>query len=307
VSTLSPRSVGRGGTSSAFTLIELLVVIAIIAILAAILFPVFAQAREKARQTSCASNMKQLATSTLQYIQDYDETWPIAFPPSYNGVFFDYFGDANFLTTGGVPEAAAAWPTAIQPYIKSWQVYSCPSAQDRILFTTTYYTALQDSWITYAPNGYLNAWPDAQTVAPAQTISYTETGKQRYRQFWIPFPRVSNANVANANADGGRPYTFRVDTSDPNCVNSASGTLQVVDRTWWNHGEGTNYAYMDGHVKWVKAGAMGSPFRRLLGQNGVPVNASNQSFPRALVGGPCYFYRSYAPTPDPGTLPADTP
>jgi prepilin-type processing-associated H-X9-DG protein len=250
--------------------------------------------------------MKQMILGTLQYVQDFDETWPIAFPPSYGGVYFDYFGDANFLTSGGVPEAAAAWPTAIQPYLKSWQVYWCPSAEDRILFTTTYYTALSQSYISYAPNGYLNVWPDAQTSAPAQVIAFTETGKQRYRQFWIPFPKVSNANLTTAGLT--QPYIFTVDTSaGANCANSQSGTLQVVDRSWWVHQQGTNYSYMDGHVKWVKAGAMGSPFRQLLGSNGVPVNASNQSFPRALVGGNCYFYRAYAPTPDPSTLPADTP
>ena len=64
---------------SAFTLIELLVVIAIIAILAAILFPVFAQAREAARQTSCLSNTKQFAVATIMYVQDYDETYPMAY------------------------------------------------------------------------------------------------------------------------------------------------------------------------------------------------------------------------------------
>src|ERR1700710_2641489 len=66
----------NGARQMAFTLIELLVVIAIIAILAAILFPVFAQAREKARQASCTSNLKQLSLGLLMYVQDYDETWP---------------------------------------------------------------------------------------------------------------------------------------------------------------------------------------------------------------------------------------
>lgn len=89
-----------------FTLIELLVVIAIIAILAAILFPVFAKAREKARQTSCLSNEKQLSLAILQYVQDYDETMPMYAPGNY----------------------AYNWDTACMPYLKNTQVLNCPSA-----------------------------------------------------------------------------------------------------------------------------------------------------------------------------------
>ena len=88
-----------------FTLIELLVVIAIIAILAAILFPVFAKAREKARQSSCLSNIKQLALATMQYAQDYDETLP-------------FYGGTPLMT----PQ------TRIQPYLKNLQIWVCPSA-----------------------------------------------------------------------------------------------------------------------------------------------------------------------------------
>jgi prepilin-type N-terminal cleavage/methylation domain-containing protein len=84
----------RGGATDGFTLIELLVVIAIIAILAAILFPVFAQAREKARQASCASNHKQIILGWLQYAQDYDET---AVPYSSNTASGD---NALFAGTG---------------------------------------------------------------------------------------------------------------------------------------------------------------------------------------------------------------
>src|SRR5436309_13336304 len=89
---------------NAFTLIELLVVIAIIAILAAILFPVFAQAREKARAISCLSNLKQLGTSCMMYVQDYDETFPMA-------VWDNWWN---------------AWPTTVQPYVKSLQIFRCP-------------------------------------------------------------------------------------------------------------------------------------------------------------------------------------
>ena len=109
------RAIGHRG----FTLIELLVVIAIIAILAAILFPVFAQAREKARQTSCSSNLKQIGTAMLMYVQDYDETYPNRrfepFDPSDNNLRYD---DHSLRSV-------------IQPYVKNWDVFVCPQAVAR--------------------------------------------------------------------------------------------------------------------------------------------------------------------------------
>jgi prepilin-type N-terminal cleavage/methylation domain-containing protein/prepilin-type processing-associated H-X9-DG protein len=98
---------------SAFTLIELLVVIAIIAILAAILFPVFAKAREKARQSACVSNLKQCALAIMQYTQDYDEILPPRkiFDPAKNG-------DVN-------------WRVVVHPYTKNLDVYTCPSNPDK--------------------------------------------------------------------------------------------------------------------------------------------------------------------------------
>ncbi len=126
----------------AFTLIELLVVIAIIAILAAILFPVFAKAREKARQSSCSSNHKQLGLALLQYAQDYDETLPTRY-------------DSNALKQ---------WSEVCQPYIKNTQCLVCPSTNN--------------SSIGYA-DGYLNRQSLGSIVSPAETIMLGDSGKVR--------------------------------------------------------------------------------------------------------------------------------
>jgi prepilin-type N-terminal cleavage/methylation domain-containing protein/prepilin-type processing-associated H-X9-DG protein len=123
-----------------FTLIELLVVIAIIAILAAILFPVFAKAREKARASSCMSNVKQLGLAAMQYKQDYDEQWPLQ-------------GWNKYDTTTWGPANAGYWGGEIGPYVKNKQLFICPSAT---LKTTcnyiygTYMDGRSDSTITDA-------------------------------------------------------------------------------------------------------------------------------------------------------------
>jgi prepilin-type N-terminal cleavage/methylation domain-containing protein len=107
----NPRNRLRAG----FTLIELLVVIAIIAILAAILFPVFAQVRDKARMTSCGSNMRQLALGVMMYCQDNDETLPMAL---------------NFAAPVANPERL--WSSQVQPYIKNTGIFLCPSATNAV-------------------------------------------------------------------------------------------------------------------------------------------------------------------------------
>jgi prepilin-type N-terminal cleavage/methylation domain len=98
-----------------FTLIELLVVIAIIAILGAVLFPVFAQAREKARQSTCASNLRQIVLATQMYLQDYDET----FFPAY------YIGDGGRTQPNNY--GYYFWPWLLRPYTNSFEVFWCPS------------------------------------------------------------------------------------------------------------------------------------------------------------------------------------
>ncbi len=161
--------------SGGFTLIELLVVIAIIAILAAILFPVFARARENARRASCQSNLKQIGLGFAQYIQDYDSKYPYgadhALPPS---------------SFAGLDQSDGhKWYDKLQPYIKSRQILVCPSAT-KIL--TGYYGwvdatgTVNPLWIGYAYNGFLDgtrwandgyygyAATETQITKPAETV-----------------------------------------------------------------------------------------------------------------------------------------
>ncbi len=113
VGTVTPQgNQMHNSKKSGFTLIELLVVIAIIAILAAILFPVFAQAREQARKISCASNTKELGLAVLMYVQDYDESYPL-----------------NFTQDPTTAEYWFTWHDFIQPYVKSWQLIICPDSE----------------------------------------------------------------------------------------------------------------------------------------------------------------------------------
>jgi len=136
---------------SGFTLIELLVVIAIIAILAAILFPVFAKAREAARATSCKSNLKQIGLAQNMYKQDYDETLP-----------FSVNGQNSFTWTG---TGSTYWAFFYLPYTKNQQIWACPSAKDASC-----------KYNSYGLSGFLDGsattagLSDAAIVEPAGTI-----------------------------------------------------------------------------------------------------------------------------------------
>ena len=118
--------------SIGFTLIELLVVIAIIAILAAILFPVFAQARGKARAITCVSNLKQTGTGAMMYAQDYDENSIPSIVGRNVGQSTQILFNPNANPPGNVEVPLGAWFYTIQPYVKNWDILDCPSAEGSI-------------------------------------------------------------------------------------------------------------------------------------------------------------------------------
>jgi prepilin-type N-terminal cleavage/methylation domain-containing protein/prepilin-type processing-associated H-X9-DG protein len=197
----------------AFTLIELLVVIAIIAILAAILFPVFARARENARKTSCMSNMKNMALGAMQYSQDYDENMmPIRID------FNRYF----------------AWSNIIQPYLKSTQVLVCPSNSDRA-------QSLTYNWLVGGfPNRSL-----ADFQIPSQTVGFIDCLGTATLANGAGVPISPYFFVADETFTG-RMFG-RVGTAGGTAADSRDGLANAGV-----HLEGSNYLFLDGHAKWLK-------------------------------------------------------
>lgn len=160
--TLSPPGKPPGPHRRAFTLIELLVVIAIIALLAAILFPVFARARENARKSSCANNLKQMGVAMQQYTQDSDESYPPAQP-----------------TNPATPGEGSTFVTLLMPYVKNEQIFICPSASGKGLTTTI-------------PTGTAT---DFRWDAPTPTWRRASRGNYGANSYILSSPPMALANV----------------------------------------------------------------------------------------------------------------
>ena len=258
------RALVPGFAHRAFTLIELLVVIAIISLLAAILFPVFARARENARKSSCANNLKQIGIGLVQYMGDYD----------------GYMMGSEAI--GAIGTANVSWPTQVQPYIKSAQVFVCPSGEKS----------------AFAP-------------AP-RLVDPTAGGRSRYcgvttgdgstgGQGLVPglsYGRnlIQSANWTTVGFTGGNKYGYAISSATNTPVNEAdvedpAGTIHIFDaitgtssttlnpctqgdsirsisdeirtdhysnseasKVATRHFEGFNAMFGDGHVKWIQFG-----------------------------------------------------
>ena len=229
---------------SAFTLIELLVVIAIIAILAAILFPVFARARENARRSSCQSNMKQLALGIIQYTQDYDEMYPLA-------------TTGRTGSAGASPGFPVGWADASFPYIKSYQIFQCPSEVSPPSTTVDDPTlgGYTDYWYNPALswNRSLSApaYNTGRNMASLAQVSLTvmlggggsTAGNATYRANGCTLSGTIGSAAVNA-------PTATTSCSSTGFANV--GGLGGSARPHVIHLGGNNYAFADGHVKWYK-------------------------------------------------------
>ena len=209
-----------------FTLIELLVVIAIIAILAAILFPVFAKAREKARQSSCSSNTKQLMLAFIQYIQDFDEK----IPGRAYGVYPHSMADGQSFCWGGM----------IYPYVKNAQLFMCPSYDRR-------YTQY--------------AWNGANRVSIDGNMGYNFCGAGGSTHASYPLAGIAQPTTQVMVADSVCPGLKSTGSDARNCLYIGPGTNTTsypdnIHPRMKVHNEGINVGFLDGHVKWNKSASV---------------------------------------------------
>ena len=227
---------------SGFTLIELLVVIAVIAILAAILFPVFARARENARRASCQSNLKQIGLGFLQYAQDYDECMP--------------------YRTNGAGDGMIGWPVAIMPYVKSVQVFKCASDPTKPVTAgkdTLSYAVNYDAIAVPAGNGPIklstfNSTPKTVLVLEIHdtqvNYSWTVTTASEWAQTVTMGREGYDANVGGTTGVYPTAATGQLAGAELGFAGGVAGLSSYASK-YARHFDGSNFLAADGHVKWL--------------------------------------------------------
>ncbi len=262
----------------AFTLIELLVVIAIIAILAAILFPVFAQAKLAAKKTQSLSNLKQIGTAVQIYLSDYDDLFPLAFVNNEagagDGYNWNYFIPV-FPGSGSLPAGTPDWKAAgiqsfvfnsMQPYMKNYQMLACPGGV-KLATTATYaptgytYSAYTD--VTYTYNGLVNGYSSTAVNAVASLpLFWHGHGKRSlsglgYASPWL----VCNDNVA--------PCVYQPPSATCGTANGSTGSYTTRTGAGVGNKQGVNVfnggivmTYADSHAKFKKLAGPGDITQR---------------------------------------------
>lgn len=216
-----------------FTLIELLVVIAIISILAAILFPVFARARENARRASCQSNLKQIGLAFMQYNQDYDERFPKMIISSY--------------TNANLHGQPFGWADALQPYVKSRQLYQCPSEP-----TKPYARAIGSGYSDYWFNSRLQNKSLASVNQSSLTILSGDGAGSVTGNAYVGSGIYGYIGCNVTTPAGGLPPYHASCGGSPHVANVAHSIQNLGGNALGRHLDGANFLFADGHVKWFK-------------------------------------------------------
>ena len=268
--------------NNAFTLIELLVVIAIIAILAAILFPVFAQAKVAAKKAQSISGLKQQSISTAIYTTDYDDVFPMHAYVNVGGAF---------------PDDRVYWPQAVQPYMKNWQIMRDPmQTSDPLAIWSTpaymwYYNWMR--WPDYGYNAtYLNRDPDCgswQALGFGFPVSATTPADIAATVMFTTNKVVGTSTGAYTSQVTEAPATILIDDA---CTwsNGAWGIGSYGDTANWypgnptstgtvaiNYSKGSNVSFTDSHVKYIKPGQLAAGTDWKVGVANNAINLTNRS------------------------------